>query len=526
MRLSGTSSGGPLGPPIGFDAWTPMTAGLTEAGGHGFGRHRGRRSGDSDILGGSGVIPLAITPEDVDRLLAARSEDEHLEFKQAANHYDFEKLVDYCAALANEGGGQIVLGVTDKPPRRVVGTGAFEVPQRTVAGIYERIGLKVTCEEVQHPGGRVLVFRVPSRPLGQAVRHRGRYWMRAGEQLVQMPFDEIKRIASEGASDWTQGAAMTTVDSHTVTQLLDTQRYFLLLGSSYPTTQRAVLNRFAKEKLVQPDNGSWTITNLGAILFARNLEDFDLLRRKSPRVTVYEGKKKLRSRHDQLMTKGYATGFDELVSFVTGLIPHNEVIERALRRDVKMFPEIAVRELIANALIHQDFELRGMSVDIEIFDDRMEISSPGTPSISPERFIDEYESRNERLANLMRRLGVCEEKGTGVDKVVSTIEEYQLPPPDFRESENRTTVVLFSHKEFGEMDGRDRIRAAYQHCCLRFVQNERMTNQSLRDRFKLPRNRSATVSQVIMATVKSKKIKRGDPSQTSLRYRHYVPFWA
>lgn len=469
---------------------------------------------------------MATTPEEVDRLLVARSEDEHLEFKEATNRYDFERLVDYCTALANEGGGQIVLGVTDKQPRHVVGTGAFEVPQRTVAGIYERVGLKVICEEVQHPGGRVLLFRVPSRPLGQAVSHKGRYWMRTGEQLVQMPFDEIKRILSEGASDWDQGSAIATVDCHAVTQLLDTHSYFTLLKMPYPTTQSAVLERFATEGLVRSDNGSWTITNLGAILFARNLEDFDLLRRKSPRVTVYEGKNKLRSRHDQFMTKGYAIGFEDLVNFVTGLIPHNEIIERALRREVKMFPEISVRELIANALIHQDFELRGMSVDIEIFDDRMEVSSPGTPSISPERFIDEYQSRNEHLADLMRRLGFCEEKGTGVDKVVSTVEAYQLPPPDFRKSENRTTVVLFSHKEFGEMDGRDRIRAAYQHCCLRYVQNERMTNQSLRDRFKLPRNKSATVSQVIQETMKCQKIKRGDPSQTSLRYRHYVPFWA
>lgn len=495
-------------------------------GGHGFGKDRVRRSDVSDILGRSGVIPLAITPEEVDRLLATRSEDEHLEFKQAANSYPFEKLVDYCAALANEGGGQIVLGVTDKPPRHVVGTSAFEVPTRTVAGIHDRLRLKISWDEVDHPDGRVLLFRVPSRPLGQAISHKGRFLMRVGEQLVPMLSDQLKRIMSEGEPDWTQRSAMTTVDSHTVTQLLDTQSYFILLGSSYPTTRRAVLNRFAKEGLVRPDNGSWTITNLGAILFARNLENFDLLRRKSPRVTVYEGKEKLRSRHDRFMTKGYAVGFDELVDFVIGLIPHNELIERALRREVKMFPEIAVRELIANALIHQDFEMRGMSVDIEIFDDRMEISSPGSPSISPDRFIDEYESRNESLAGLMRRLGICEEKGLGVDRVVSTTELYQLPPPDFRGSENRTTVVLFAHTEFGEMDGRDRIRAAYQHCCLRFVQNKKMTNRSLRDRFKLPRNRSATVSQVIRATIKGKKIKQGDPSQASLRYRYYIPFWA
>ena len=356
--------------------------------------------------------------------------------------------------------------------------------------------------------------------------HKGRYLIRAGEQLVPMPLEEMKRIMAEDAPDWTQGSAMTAVDSHTVTRLLDTQSYFILSGSSIPTTQHAVLNRFAREGLVRFEDGSWTITNLGAILFARNLEDFALLRRKSPRVTVFEGKGKFRSTHEQFMTKGYAVGYDDLVNFVTGLIPHTETFGPAQRRREKKFPAIAVRELIANALMHQDFEMRGMSVDIDIFDDRMEISSPGTPLIAPERFIDKSRPRNERLADLMRQLGICEGNGTGVDKAVSATEESQSPPPDFRKSENRTTVVLFAHKEFREIDGSDRVRATYQHCCLRYVQNEEMTNQSLRDRFGLPQAKSAAVVRVINATMKCRKIKLGDPSRVSPRYRTYVPFWA
>src|SRR5205823_9914990 len=128
---------------------------------------------------------------------------------------------------------------------------------------------------------------------------------------------------------------------------------------------------------------------------------------------------------------------------------------QSLRREVKMFPEIAVRELVANALIHQDFAESGTSVMIEIYDDRMEISNPGKPFIPPDRFIDEYQSRNERLADLMRRLGICEEKGSGIDKVVHSAEVYQLPAPDFRVGERRTIVVLFGHKRFEEMDRTD-----------------------------------------------------------------------
>lgn len=191
-----------------------------------------------------------------------------------------------------------------------------------------------------------------------------------------------------------------------------------------------------------------------------------------------------------------------------------------------MFPKQALRELIANALVHQDFLATGASVMIEMYADRVEISNPGTPPISVERFIDEYRSRNERVADLMRRLGICEEKGSGVDKVVKAVEEHQLPPPDFRVGEVRTTVVLFSYKEFEKLDRNERVRAAYQHCCLHYVSNEQMTNQTLRERFGLPANKAESVSRTIRDAVEQNKIKIADPEQSSLRYRSYIPYWA
>lgn len=468
---------------------------------------------------------MPTTVADIDALLLIRSEGEHLEFKEAKNSFEFEDLVDYCVALANEGGGRIMFGITDKPPRQVVGTKAFTVPERTVAGIHERLQCKVTFEEVSHPAGRVLIFHVPARPVGQPIHYKGRYLMRAGEELVPMSADQLKRIMAEGGPEWALQIAMSDCDEERVVQLLDTQSYFDLLHLPYPATREAVLERFASEHLIERAGPRWNITNLGAILFAKQLKDFDRLARKAPRVIVYEGTSKLRTKTDRLGTKGYAVGFQGLVEFINGLVPTNEVIEQALRREVKMFPEIAVRELVANALIHQDFNESGTSVMIELYDDRMEISNPGRPFISPERFIDEYQSRNERLADLMRRLGICEEKGSGVDKVVEAAEMLQLPAPDFRVGERRTSVIMFRHQDIEDMDRNDRIRACYQHCCLRYVMNQRMTNQSLRERFKLPETKTATVSQVIAATLEAEKIKVADPSQTSTRYRSYVPFW-
>ena len=469
---------------------------------------------------------MTTTIQQIDTWRAAHSEHQRLEFKEAKTQFDNRKLYKYCVALANEGGGHLLLGIEDAPPRKVVGTVAFNKPVEMAAKLFHALGFRVEIEEVMHPDGRVLVFHIPERPLGTVYDFEGAYLMRAGQELVPMSEDRLRAIFAEGQPDWLSQPALKDCDADKVVQLLDTQSYFDLLHLPYPVNRPGVLERFESEKLIQRVGAGWTITNLGGMLFAKKLEQFDRLARKAARVIVYEGTNKLKTKLDRPGSRGYAVGFQGLVEFINGLVPSNEVIEQALRREVKMFPEIAVRELVANALIHQDFTESGASVMIEIYDDRMEISNPGKPFISPDRFIDEYQSRNERLADLMRRLGICEEKGSGVDKVIEAAEAFQLPAPDFRVGEKRTSVVLFGHKDFEDMDRTDRVRASYQHSCLRYVMNEKMTNQSLRERFQLSEKKTESVSRAIRDTVEAGKIKLADPEQTSLRYRHYVPFWA
>ncbi|MDD2364829.1 MAG: ATP-binding protein [Desulfuromonadaceae bacterium] len=470
-----------------------------------------------------------ITLATLQQWLTAPAETEHLEFKEAKQQYDTNKLMRYCVALANERGGYLVLGVSDKLPRQVVGSQAFSATTELndiKARIVEKLHIRVDVVELMHPLGRVLVFDIPSRPVGHPMDFDGAYLMRAGEDLVAMTPDQLRRIFAEGEQEWCLKPAMIDCDGDKVVQLLDTQSYFDLLNLPYPATREAVLERFSGERLIERTGEGWNITNLGALLFAKKLDQFDKLARKAPRVIVFEGTNKLKTKTDKPGNKGYAVGFQGLVEYINGLVPSNEIIEQALRREVKMFPEIAVRELVANALIHQDLSESGASVMVELYDDRMEISNPGKPFIPPDRFIDEYRSRNERLADLMRRLGVCEEKGSGVDKVIQAAEVYQLPAPDFRVGEVRTSAVLFAHKDFELMDKADRTRASYQHCCLRYVMNEKMTNQSLRERFKLSEKKSESVSRAIRDSIEAGKIKVSDPDATSLRYRSYIPFWA
>ena len=450
----------------------------------------------------------------------------NLEFKEAKNQFDTTKLMKYCVAIANEGGGKLILGVTDKKPRMVVGSQAFQDYEHIQSKILEKLRFRVEVEEIQHPHGRVLVFHIPSRPTGTAYHFEGAYLMRSTEDLVPMSEDRLRAIFNEGKPSWLSEIALRGIASDDVVRLLDTQSYFDLLKLPYPATRENVLERFEGERLIIAKQGVYDVTNLGAILFAKDLKAFEGLHRKAPRVIVYEGKGKTKTKSDKPGTKGYAVGFERLVDYVSSQLPSNEVIGKALRETIQMYPEIAIRELVANALIHQDFNEVGTSVMIEIYVDRIEVSNPGRPFIQPERFIDEYQSRNERLADLMRRFGICEEKGSGIDKVVQSVELFQLPAPDFRVGEKHTHAVMFAYKEFDEMEMKDKVRACYQHSCLRYVMNEKMTNQSLRERFKLPEERADAASRIIRETMEAGLVRLENPESPSKRYARYIPFWA
>jgi predicted HTH transcriptional regulator len=163
---------------------------------------------------------------------------------------------------------------------------------------------------------------------------------------------------------------------------------------------------------------------------------------------------------------------------------------------------------------------------VEIFKSRMEITNPGLPLVQTDRFLDSPpRSRNEALASFMRRIGVCEERGSGVDKVVSQTELYQLPAPLFETTAEHTRAVLFAHREFRDMDKADRIRACYLHACLRYVQRDDMTNTTLRERFGIDEKNSSMVSRIIKDAIKAGLIRCHDETVGS-RARKYLPRWA
>lgn len=312
-----------------------------------------------------------------------------------------------------------------------------------------------------------------------------------------------------------------------ILNLLDYSVYFELLELPLPNGYDPILNALINDEIITScPAGGFNITNLGALLFARKLFDFPKLKRKAMRVILYKGKSRIETQKEQVGVKGYASGFEGLIDYVMALVPANEVIKNALRQTVPMYPELAIRELVANALIHQDLFGTGTGPMIELFDDRIEITNPGKPLVEIERFLDTPpKSRNEKMASLMRRFRICEERGSGIDKVVSQTELFQLPAPLFEVPGDFTRTVLFSHKGINEMSKEDKIRACYLHACLQYVQRHNMTNKSLRERFGLDESKGGQISRIISAALKARRIKKTSLSG-SLRDSSYVPFWS
>lgn len=465
-------------------------------------------------------------------------ETEWVEFKH--NNDDADEMGQYLSALSNAAAlsgkvqAYLVWGVDDTT-HDVVGTrfdpsaakvGNEELESWLLRLLSPRINFRFHIFEASNK--RVVLLEI-----GAAFRHPVQFksteFIRVGsykKRLKDFPEKERELWRVFDQTPFEREVAAEKITGEEVLRLIDYPAYFELLGQPLPEGRGAILYALANDGLVTQAAGGWNITNLGAILFARKLVDFRTLQRKAVRVVLYKGTNRVETVREQEGGKGYASGFQGLIGFVTGLLPSNEVIGRALRRQVPIFPELAIRELIANAVIHQDFHLTGTGPMVEIFADRMEITNPGLPLVQTHRFLDSPpRSRNEALASFMRRIGVCEERGSGVDKVVSQTEFYQLPAPLFETSDEHTRAVLFAHREFRDMDKTDRVRACYLHACLRYVQRDYMTNTTLRKRFGIDEKNSSMVSRVIKDTIAAGFICCHDETVGS-RARKYLPRWA
>ncbi len=473
----------------------------------------------------------------LNNLVKQPKESEWVEFK--LNFHSIEEIGERISALSNGAAihnqdyGYLVFGVEDET-HLIKGTtfnpkqhkkGNEELEHWLAQRLDPRIDFRVY--EFEYDDNRqIAVFVIPAAQ-NKPVDFFHNAYIRIGSitrKLSDFPEKE-RKIWNKSGKPYELEIAKDNLATSDVIRLLSTETYFDLMNLPSPSNQQGVIQKFLDENLIVKSHHLYAITNLGAILFGKNLQEFESVQRKSVRVIVYKGKNKVETVREQIGSKGYALGFFGLVEWINSQLPANEEIGKVLRKDSRMYPEIAIRELVANALIHQDLSVKGFPM-IEIFSDRIEISNPGNPLITPDRFIDSYISRNEKLADLMRRMGFCEEKGSGLDKVIFHNELFQLPPINVITDENRTRVTMYSYKSLNDLDKKEKIRACYQHSCLKWVSNEKMSNQSLRERFQIEDKNAAIASRIIKDTFESGMIKEDDPENKSRKHRNYVPFWA
>ncbi len=443
------------------------------------------------------------------------------------------------AALDGEPCGYLVWGLDDRT-HQAVGT-TFR-PRRARTKGQELLHWLQTQLDPKHEvfvrqdgpveGKHVAVLEIAAAS-GQPTRFAGEAYIR-----VESSTKLLKKASGKEARLWEvlnrrlfeEGVAMTGVAGEEVLELLDHTEAFRLLKLPQPDGRQAVLDRLATQQLkaiVAVGGGRYDITNVGAILLARTLEPFERLWRKQLRVIHYLGEGKTGgSRPERPYRRGYLVGFAEAIARISDQLPENEEIGEALRVEQRLFPEVAIREFVANALIHQDFDPPGTGPLVEIYPSRMVVSNPGLPLIDPLRFIDEQaRSRNEFLANLMRQAGIAEERGSGVDKAVAAVELFQSPPPEFRRGENSTIVSLYGPRALAYMPREERVRACYQHSVLMNLAGQRMSNETLRRRLGIE-NDDYTMASRIIKDARDAGLIKGYGDGKSKKFASYDPFWA
>lgn len=473
----------------------------------------------------------------LDRLLAEPQEQPWLEFK--VNDDDPQNLGEYVSALANAAmladreRGYLVFGIQDGTKEKIGTNVRLESKKKGnenfLNWLTRLLDPKILVEVKDFEcNGKYFSVLCVEPSFERPVKFSGTAYIRIGsykKKLSDFPEYERALWLATGRRRFENTIAMSNVSTKEVFDLLDYETYYKLSAEPIPKSHDEIVRKLLSIDAIKENmEGKYDILNLGAILFAKDVSNFPSIKRKSVRVIKFSGDDKRRSEFEREGKFGYAVGFPNLIRLVMQWSSEERYVD-GVRRRTPIIPEDAVREVIANALIHQDFTKDGAGPVVEIFANRIEVINPGHSLIEPDRMIDERRSRNELLAETMRGLGLCEERGGGLDKAIMALEEAYLPAPEFIPSEDSMRVVLFGPRPFKKMSKQDKQRACFFHCVIRWMQQDYMSNSSLRKRFSLDDDDYQAVSVIISEAIKAGRIAPADPKQGKKNAR-YVPYWA
>ena len=446
-----------------------------------------------------------------------------------------ERLAQHISAFANQtGGGTFAFGVNND-------ASLFTPSREQAEDIIKKIGniarnnlnisIRIEHTSVDMDGYGILLVHVPEQK-DKPVYLRGMtiydsYYRSAGQtHKMSRPQVHVMLAAAEGLT-FEDRTATSRITAEKVMTLLDFAQFYKLVNKPVPSGIDHIVGGMETYGFCRKEDGAWSITNLGAVLLARDLKDFTSLAFKNVVVRQYKDNNNLHLSSETFFHEGYALSLDKIVAHILSLLEKTEFIRTPFRENKYPYPEVSIRELVANALIHQDFDMQGMTLSVEIFGNRLTITNPGVPLIDTNRFIDmPPKSRNEKVAQSMFLFNLCEKRGSGMDRAVAGVEEMRLPAIRIEKGEYFTRASLFPLVKYTEMSKSDKVQACYQHTCLLYENGMELTNASLRMRLDMNKNNSAGASRIISDTVEVGLIKLSDKAPESKKYSSYVPYYA
>ena len=473
-------------------------------------------------------------------LISLSSETEWVEFKH--NNAEPQMIGEYISALSNSATllgrpkAYILWGI-DNETHKIVGTsfdyrnckkGSEELEAWLSRVLNPRINFKFYESEIGNM--KLTLMEIPAAEK-QPIKFGGEEYIRIGsnkKKLSEYPNKERELWRAFDTTPYELRNVKENVLIDDIFILLDSVGYYEKMGFALPESKNKIIDDFINERFISKnDAGGYDITNLGVLLVAKNLSSFEKLSHKDVRVIWYKSNNRLDAIREKVFNSGYAVGYNEIVDYILTIIPQEEVIEGSIRKTKLGYPELAIRELLANVMIHQAIEQKGTSPMVELFKDRIEFSNAGSPLVSIERIVDTVPiSRNENLAGFMHKCGICEERGSGYDKVIyATSSSSMLAPKIENQSDKFTKVTLYSQVPFDLINKEDRIRTCYMQTCFLYVNGEAINNNAVRELFDICEKDKYKASRIIKDTLEAKLIKAVDEN-TAPRYMKYIPFWA
>ena len=364
----------------------------------------------------------------VSELLEAK-EGEQIQFKEAKNRFSFEEAAKCCCALSNDGGGKLVFGITDKRPRKVVGSQAFDQPERTRMGLIEKLRINVDFQILRYEDKRVLVFDVMSRPMGLPVQCDGVAWIYEGDTLKPMSEDMRRRIYEEAGIDFSgticKEATIDDLDPSAIEEFR--KRWIEKSGKKLLAALPIEQVLFDSEAIT--DKG---ITYAALILFGKS----KALARFLPQSEIVFEYRSLETSGPANQREEFRMGFFACYNRIWELInlrnDKQHYQEGFFVFDIYTFNERVVREAILNAVSHRNYQLGG-SIFIRQYRDRLNIESPGgLPfGITLDNILDRQLPRNRRIAEILSLCGLVERSGQGMNLMYELSVQEAKPLPDF-----------------------------------------------------------------------------------------------